>query len=64
MTGIVIFIFCGRGKDHETLLRKCRPVEEKRLANPSPPNALVGGPVRIPPGFPLKACGNDAMLGN
>ena len=27
------------------------------------PNALIGGPIRIPPGFPLKACGNDSSLG-
>src|SRR5436309_1135054 len=25
----------------------------------SPPNVLIGGPVRISPGFPLKTCGND-----
>jgi hypothetical protein len=29
----------------------------------SPPNVLIGGPVRIPPGFPLKACGNDGLVG-
>ena len=29
------------------------------------PNVLVGAPVRIPPGFPLKACGNDErVVGN
>jgi hypothetical protein len=22
-----------------------------------------GGPVRIPPGFPLEACGNDGLVG-
>ena len=27
----------------------------------SPPNVLVGGPVGISPGFPLKACGNDGL---
>src|SRR3972149_11658525 len=27
----------------------------------SPPNVLIGGPVRVSPGFPLKACGNDAL---
>src|SRR5258706_5192217 len=26
----------------------------------SPPNVLIGGPVRIP-GFPLEACGNDGQ---
>jgi hypothetical protein len=25
----------------------------------SPPNAFIGGPVPNPPGFPLKARGND-----
>ena len=34
-----------------------------RLPKPSPPNVLIGGPVRIPPGFPLKACGNDGLVG-
>ena len=33
--------------------------------NSSPPNVLIGGPVRNSPGFPLKACGNDdANQGN
>jgi hypothetical protein len=27
----------------------------------SPPNVFIGGPVRTPPGFPLKACGNDGI---
>src|SRR5438552_1416168 len=27
--------------------------------NLSPPNALIGNPVRNSPGFPLKACKND-----
>ena len=27
----------------------------------SPPNVLVGGAVPDPPGFPLKACGNDGL---
>ena len=31
----------------------------------SPPNVLIGGPVRVSPEFPLKACGNDGLqLGN
>jgi hypothetical protein len=60
-----------------------------RLPRPSPPNVLIGGPVRISPGFPpkdgcaegrirpkpcgesvqslvadpLKACGNDGLVG-
>jgi hypothetical protein len=34
-----------------------------RLPRPSPPNVLIGGPVRIPPGFPLEACGNDGLVG-
>jgi hypothetical protein len=34
-----------------------------RLPTPSPPNVLIGGPVRISPGFPLKACGNDELVG-
>jgi hypothetical protein len=25
------------------------------------PNAFIGGPVPNPPGFPLKACGNDGL---
>jgi hypothetical protein len=25
----------------------------------SPPNVFIGGPVPNPPGFPLKACGNE-----
>src|SRR5437899_1260018 len=29
--------------------------------NSSPPNVLIGGPVRNSPGFPLKACGNDVI---
>jgi hypothetical protein len=37
--------------------------EEMRLPRPSPPNVLIGGPVRISPGFPLKACGNDGLVG-
>jgi hypothetical protein len=28
------------------------------------PNVLIGGPVRIPPGFPLQACGNDGLSEN
>jgi hypothetical protein len=27
----------------------------------SPPNVFIGGPVPNPPGFPLKACGNDGL---
>ena len=27
----------------------------------SPPNVFIGGPVRVSPGFPLKACGNDGL---
>ena len=28
----------------------------------SPPNVCIGGPSpNIPPGFPLKACGNDGL---
>ena len=27
----------------------------------SPPNVLIGGPVRNSSGFPLKACGNDGL---
>ena len=31
----------------------------------SPPNVFIGGPVPDPPGFPLKACGNDGLrIGN
>jgi len=31
----------------------------------SPPNVFIGGPVPNPPGFPLKACGNDGLrIGN
>jgi hypothetical protein len=38
--------------------------ESKIESNVSPPNALVGGPFRTsPPGFPLKACGNDGLRG-
>jgi hypothetical protein len=33
--------------------------QEMRLPRPSPPNVLIGGP----PGFPLKACGNDGLVG-
>src|SRR6266511_2463798 len=29
----------------------------------SPPNVFIGGPVRVSPGFPLKACGNDGLIG-
>ena len=25
------------------------------------PNVLIGGPVRVSPGFPLRACGNDRL---
>src|SRR6266542_3483122 len=32
------------------------------LKNSSPPNVSIGGPVRVSPGFPLKACGNDVLL--
>jgi hypothetical protein len=37
------------------------PTENEICAQPSssPPNVLIGGPVRNSPGFPLKACGND-----
>ena len=41
---------------------KVGSAEEARVPRSSPPNALIGGPVRIPPGFPLKACGNDGMV--
>src|SRR2546422_10720900 len=27
----------------------------------SPPNVFIGGPVRVLPRFPLKACGNDGL---
>ena len=27
----------------------------------SPPNVFIGGPGPEPPGFPLKACGNDGL---
>jgi hypothetical protein len=27
----------------------------------SPPNVVIGGPVRVSPGFPLKICGNDEL---
>jgi hypothetical protein len=27
----------------------------------SPPNVFIGGPDPEPPGFPLKACGNDEL---
>ena len=33
-----------------------------RVPNASPPNVLIGGPVPVSPGFPLKACGNDGTL--
>jgi hypothetical protein len=36
-------------------------IAEMRFPRPSPPNVLIGGP--IPPGFPLKACGNDRLVG-
>ena len=29
----------------------------------TPRSVLIGGAVRIPPGFPLKACGNDGVVG-
>jgi hypothetical protein len=32
-----------------------------RIPKPSPPNVFVKGPVRIPPRFPLKACGKDEL---
>jgi len=35
--------------------------EVKTASKPSLPNAFIGGPVRIPPGFPLKTCGNDEL---
>jgi hypothetical protein len=38
-------------------------IERCDSQRPSPPNILIGGPVRIPPGFPLKACGNDGLVG-
>ena len=34
----------------------------KNASKPSPPNVLIGGPGRIPLGFPLKACGNDGLV--
>jgi hypothetical protein len=50
--------------------------KEMRLLNRHPRMFLIGGPVRIPPGFPpkdgyvqslvadpLKACGNDGLVG-
>src|SRR6266542_4033309 len=49
--------------DLRALLRKFGWGQEMRLPRPSPPNVLIGGPVRIPPGFPLKACGNDGLIG-
>src|SRR6476646_66876 len=35
--------------------------EVKTASKPSLPNAFIAGPVRIPPGFPLKTCGNDEL---
>src|SRR6266511_5017440 len=49
--------------DLRALLRKFGWGQGMRLPRPSPPNVLIGGPVRIPPGFPLKACGNDGLIG-
>jgi hypothetical protein len=45
-----------------TFFENCGWGEEMRLPRPSPPNVLIGGPVRISPGFPLKACGNDGLV--
>src|SRR4030095_2042196 len=45
------------------LLRKLRWGRREATPKSSPPNVLIGGPVRIPPGFPLKACGNDGLVG-
>jgi hypothetical protein len=44
---------------HELSARLRRMKMPARRPNSSPPNALIGGPVRSSPGFPLKACGND-----
>ena len=54
---------CGISKDHYDV-----------TLNSSPPNASIGGPVRVSPGFPpfetpqgrdiverLKPCGNDGL---
>jgi hypothetical protein len=46
-----------------TFVENCGYGQEMRLPRESPPNVLIGGPVRIPPGFPLKACGNDGLVG-
>jgi hypothetical protein len=33
----------------------------RTLLKESPPNVFIGGLVPNPPGFPLKACGNDGL---
>src|SRR6266576_992692 len=34
---------------------------DETILRASPANVFIGGPVPDPPGFPLKACGNDGL---
>jgi hypothetical protein len=51
------------GSNEEPAAKTAAVLEEGDENNPkaSPPNVFIGGPVPNPPGFPLKACGNDGL---